>query len=180
MSDPVVYRSENPGVLAAWKGACAAISEYVRQTQAVLDRAGLAGRSVWRSSNGWDWGKVRGISAEGGTPEGWRMAAGKDYAVPDMRTSAGRKVKAALDAVPHPGEPTQRLIGMPADVLAGAGRIWTPDVRVLGGAVWAEWDLDPEAHETSFSSPSTAVDSSLWQRARLSEYYAAREDAEAA
>jgi hypothetical protein len=181
MSDPIVYRSEDARVLTAWKGACEAITEYVRQTQAVLDAAGLTGRPVYRSTGAWSWGEVRGIGlGDDGAPDGWRVSPGAAYAVPNLRTAAGRKVRDALKAIKHPGEPVQKLPGMPANVITGmSGMVRTPDVRVLGEAVWAEWDTDPEKCEMSFSGRSTAVDYQMWERVKLSEYYAAREAAAA-
>lgn len=175
-NDPVIYRSRTPEVLAAWKAACADLDAYIAATKAIIDEAGFAGWPVFRSNGSWGYGRFAGVGLPEGerVPAGWRIA--KHCLVPDKRTRAGREMRERLDAVEHPGSLNGKLPGMPADALNGmSGYIVSPDVRVLGECVYAEWSTDPERAEASFSSQSTAVDHDLWERVRLSEYYAARE-----
>ena len=176
MTDPVIYRSRTPEVPAAWKAACEALSAYIAATQAILDEAGFAGWPAFRNNGSWSYGKIAGIGVPDSEemPDGWRAA--KHCAVPDKRTKAGREMQARLDAVKHPGALTGHLPGMAADVLNGmSGYIVSPDIRVLGESVYAEWSADPERAEVSFSNRTTQVDHDLWERVKLSDYYAERE-----
>lgn len=179
-SDPIVYRSADPAVVQAWKDAEAAINAYVKQTQAVLDDAGLGRYRVYRN-NGWSPGKFAGLAIpqDEFPPDGWRQNKAREYATPDKRLKAGKQIAAALEAVKHPGDPLHKLIGMPADTLSGGG-FSSPGVRLLEDrtALYVLWRLDPDGRE-SFSSKST-VDHGLWKRVRLSEYYAACEQADEA
>jgi hypothetical protein len=179
MSDPFVYRSRDPQVVGSWKAACDALTAYVAETDAALARAGLNDRKVYRSTNSWSYGAVRGIAIDDGAevPRGWRMTT--RYAVPDKRIKAGKEIAATLDAITHPGAPTRHLPGMPEDAINRNGSFSGPSVRVLenGAAIYAEWSMDPDGRE-SFMHGKAVVDHSLWEPAPLSEYYAAREASE--
>jgi hypothetical protein len=181
MSDPYVYRSRDPQVVGAWKDACAAIEAYVKATGAVLDGAGLGAYKVYRNTRGLRPGHFAGLAIpqDEFPPEGWRMRA--EYAVPDKRTKAGKAVDAALDAVKHPGDPLYRLIGMPPDILTGAGNFSTPAVRLLedGTTLYTAWRTDPAGCRESFMAGKFEIDRSLWEPVKLSEYYAAIEVADA-
>jgi hypothetical protein len=178
--DLIVYRSRAPEVLEAHKAAREATRTYAKQTQAVLDAAGVGGYKVWLSTGHWDYGAFRGIDIPEGqeVPRGWRKA--KDFAVPDKRTKAGRETGAALRAVKHPGDPMAQVPGMPLDILTPGG-FQSPGVRVLedGAALYVTWRRDPNEAQGSFSGKYEPVDTTLWGRVKLSEYYAAVEAAEA-
>ena len=182
MSDLTVYRSRDPEVLAAYKAAWDAVDAYVKETDAVLAEAGVGDYQTWRQQGGWMIGHFSGIDIPEGQkpPQGWRM--NRDYAVPDKRTKAGREVAQRLAAVRHPGDPRQAFIGMPSDVFTGGGRVLSAGVRVLedGGALYVMWTTDPAGHRESFRSRDAEVDLSLWERVKLSEYYAEVERADAA
>jgi len=182
MSDPFVYVSRSPEVVGAWRAAEKALNAYVKQTQAVLDEAGLGRYKVWRATGGWSPWKLMGldIPQDEFPPAGWRVNQSREYAVPDKRTRAGKQIATALAAVKHPGNPGDDLPGMPADVMAGGG-FQTPAIRMLEGrtALYVAWRTDPAGCRESFRSKSVEIDASLWERAKLSDYYAAVEAYEA-
>jgi len=182
VSDPFVYRSRSPEVVGAWLAAEDALRAYVKQTQAVLDDAGLGRYKVWRSNGGWKPWQFTGldIPQDEFPPSGWRLNQSREYAVPDKRTRAGKQIAAALTAVKHPGDPSLKLPGMPADVCTPGGFI-SHGARLLEdrSVLYVTWRIDPAGCRESFSSPSADIDASLWERAPLSEYYAAVETYEA-
>ena len=173
--DPIVYRSADPSVVKAWNEACAEIYAYVTATQAVLDEAGLGRYKVYRHTSGWSPGRFAGLAIQEGwsPPAGWRMSGSGTYAVPDKRLKAGKQVTAALDAVKHPGGPLLKLIGMPPDTASGRG-FTSPQVRMMedGAALYVIWRTDPDRRESFFRAGQVAVDRGLWQRVKLSGYYA--------
>ena len=180
MSDPFVYRSRSPEVVGVWTAGEAALRAYVKASQAVLDDAGLGAYTVWRATSGWSPWKFSGldIPQDEFPPEGWRMHG--DFAVPDKRTKAGKRIAAALAAVKYPGQPAAKLPGMPADVCYPGG-FTSPAARLLENrtTLYVAWRIDPAGCRESFFSPSTDIDATLWERALLSEYYAAVEAHEA-
>jgi len=120
----------------------------------------------------WWLGGVHGKEAPGPL---WRESEPGLW-VPNRRTKAGKELGAQVEAI---GFKWKCVPGMPADlsVLAGDGRdflLW-PKVEALGGGgvFWCVWKV-PEAQVIG----SPRFDPALWQRAKLSEYYAAREAAE--
>jgi hypothetical protein len=180
MPDPFVYRSRSPEVVGAWIAAEDALHAYVTQTQAVLNEAGLGGYKVWRATTGFSPWHFTGIDIPAGEkpPPGWR--AKSEYAVPDKRTKGGKQIAAALAAVRHPGMPSHNLPGMPVDVCTGGG--FTPHgTRLLENrsVLYVMWTIDPAGCRESFFSKSVEIDAALWERAPLSEYYAAVEAHEA-
>lgn len=184
MTDLFVYRSDKPQVLQAWREACEALQAYVDQTKAVLAAAGLGDYQAYRESRGFDRGEFTGLAVDDDkpVPEGWRVGSDKRYAIPDKRRKAGKDIAAALDAVKHPGSPSQHLLGMPAFLL-GAGRMHQPGARLLEGeaALYVQWSIDPEAGSRRHPQfDGTPVDGDLWARVLLSRYYAEAERADAA
>jgi hypothetical protein len=182
MADPFVYVSRQPEVVGAWLAGEEALRAYVKQTRAVLNERGLGEYKVWRSTSGWRPWEFRGLDVpqDEFAPEGWRLNKSREFAVPDKRTKAGKQIAAALAAVKHPGNPGDDLPGMPADVLVGGG-FQTPAIRLLEDrtALYVAWRTDPAGCRESFRSRSVAIDRDLWERAKLSDYYAAVEAYEA-
>ncbi len=179
MSDPYVYRSRDAGVIQAWKDAAAAISDYIKTTQAALTAAGLGEYQVYRLTGGAHPGKFAGlaVSQDQFPPEGWRQNRGSQYAVPDKRTKAGREITAKLAGIKHPGDPRYSLTGMPPDVMTPGG-FSTPGIRLLegGAALYLTWRVDPAGCRESFTRGAFEIDRSLWEGpVWLSEYYAAFE-----
>ena len=181
MSEPYVYRSRSPEVLAAMNAANEAVRAYVRATSEALDAAGVGAYKTWRETSGSRPGWFRGldIPQDEFPPKGWRML--QQYAVPDKRTKAGKQADYMLRAVKHPGDPRHSLTGMPPDVSTPGG-FSSCGMRMLedGAAFYVWWRIDPAACRESFSRGKFEIDRSLWEPVPLSEYYAAVEAADAA
>lgn len=120
----------------------------------------------------WWLGGVHGKTAPGPL---WRESEPGLW-VPNRRTKAGKELGAQVEAI---GFKWKRVPGMPSDlsVPTGDGRnflLW-PEVETLGGVFWCVWKA-PGEQVTS----SARYSADLWQRAKLSEYYAAKEAVEVA
>lgn len=179
MSDPFVYRSHAPEVIGAWQDAEATLQQYVKDTERVLEEMGLGGYKVYRDTHHWHPWRFSGLAIpqDEFPPEGWRMNGKYDaFAVPDKRTKAGKQAAAAIAAVKHPGAAMAKVPGMPQDVCYPGG-FTSPAVALLelDTALYVAWRIDPAGCRESFSSKSADIDMALWERAPLSQYYAARE-----
>lgn len=172
ISDPVVYRTRDPEVLAAYRAAWDAIRAYVDAVKAVLDEYGAGEYQVWTDANGFHPGQICGIDIpeDRDPPEGWRMQG--DYAVPDKRTGKGRALCKALESVTHPGDPLSALDGMPSLVFTGTGLARPGAVPLEDGTgLYVTWTTGPEQCRDG------EVDRAIWERVKLSEYHAAKEAA---
>lgn len=174
MPGKIVYRSTHPDVLAALASYDQDFQAYKAAIRAILDGAGLEGCKIWATTGGWDPGRFLGIDVPEGEPPpaGWRT--GRQFAIPDKRYAAGKRMAAALKALKHPGDPMARIPGMPPDILTPGG-FATPGMERMGGALYVIWGRDPEIARGSFTAKTTDIDPALWTRLKLSEYYAARE-----
>jgi hypothetical protein len=177
VNDPVVYRTTDPEVLAAYRKAGDALEAYVAAVRAVLDAHGVGSYWIW-ADTGWSPAMFRGIVIPGGEepPRGWRIRG--ECAVPHKSTSAGRAVDTALKAVAYPGNPRGSLKGMPVMALTGLG-LAHPRVEFLGqdAALYVTWRTDPECGGEVGRGLDRSVDRTLWERIPLSVYYLAREAA---
>jgi hypothetical protein len=169
MSDKTVYRTADASVIAAWDAAQERLLGYRRATGAILDDAGATTQRRMIST-GHQPGRFLGLNPADGIPEGWRVNSRTGYTVPDQRTSKGRAVRKALDALGYPGDPRHALPGMPADSFT-APRLLTCGARKLGAAMYAIWGACPGG---------AGIDTALWSPCPLSQYYAAVEQDEAA
>lgn len=176
MTTRTAYRSTHPTVLAAWRATQEQADEIVRQRKALLDELGFTGRPVLVHGQ-----RIIGVGhldEHGPVPDGWRRDRDTaDVIVPDRRRAAGKALAARLDALTMP-DPRRDLpsCGMPeAASSAPRGRMYWPGMQLLGDAVYVTWGCDPERVEENGQ-----VDPAVWERVRLSEYYAAVEATEAA
>jgi hypothetical protein len=168
MSDLAVYRTADPSVLDTYAAAQAALLAYSQTMAETLERLG-AGSWPRMISTGYRPGRLLGLKPSGGdVPAGWRVDARSMLAVPDLRTTAGREARKALDAIRYPGDPRHSLPGMPSEVMV-PGHLLTCGCTRIGGVLYVTWTGDPAG--------AARIDSALWERCRLSEYYAAVEAA---
>lgn len=106
-------------------------------------------------------------------PAGWRNA-GSNTAVPAKRTAEGKTADQQLRShrlapVAYPGVPEALRTEIDPDT--GRRMVLYPQVEELGGAIFLTFSREPKAGELE------KVDPAIWSRAKLSEYFAAREDA---
>jgi hypothetical protein len=170
----VVYRSQDPRVIGAWRQSEAALAVYTAQVELVLRGYALHEYRTVRGTQGWRQGEFLGLSIQPWepVPPGWRMAA--RLAEPDKSTPRGRRIAAAIAAVQHPGDPVEAIPGMPANVIVGDDIHW-PTISLLerGTALYASWDVDPAEACDSFMARFRPVDATTWSRVGPSRYCAA-------
>lgn len=189
MSDyEACYRSSHPVVLAAWDAYGADFRRFADEVAALTaelwpDEVGgqkvdpIESRSIFspgqRRLVGWSW--PYGVAA----PEGWRTVSGPDFVrtiMPKKSTKLGKAVAARMAAVAPiksmdlPGMPLVLLL-LPSTYSAGVER--------HGDTIYVAWGVDPEQHEPRATPGGKAIDLDIWERIKVSEYFAAREADEA-
>ncbi|MEU8040924.1 hypothetical protein [Streptosporangium sp. NPDC049078] len=162
-----VYRTTNPDILATLHTTLAAIEEWQPKVEALMETLGVGGRKIWYDAVT---GQVLGVSRDGDIPEHWRYDQRTGYLMPRRSTKQGKAIGARLDAMRRPDP--RALKGMPSQTFAAAEpALLTCRVDEMGGALYVTWSAPIHERE---------VDLSLWQRVKLSEYYAVLEAQEAA
>ncbi|MER7213548.1 hypothetical protein ABT340_41345 [Streptosporangium sp. NPDC000239] len=166
MADKTVYRSTHPDVLKIWDVADTATRDWHAQVEMFLAEHDLAGRKVYFSSAS---STVLGVEHVDGeeVPCGWRVHRSQGYLVPRLTTKEGKLLNARLTELKRP-DPRDQVPGMPKNCLADASFL-TCGMQFMGGALYVTW---------SKPIPEKQVDSTIWERVKLSEYYAAVEAAE--
>lgn len=170
MPDLVVYRSTHPDVLASIEAYRAAMVTWQAAAAALLTELGFTDRGfVVATAFGFRW--ITGVEYRDGDciPDGWRrVERGKSQGlVPDKRRKVGKKAHARMEDTQPPADLRASLPGMPGEQLIGGASL-TPALREMAGAVWVSW-----RNEVS------GVDPEIWERVKLSEYYALLEAEEA-
>lgn len=168
MSDLTVYRSTKPDVVQRWLDARDAVNAWSDKLKTALADLGLAGRDAFYNEIT---GRIEGIGYDGGyVPDDWRVDRRTGYLVPRLTTKAGKTIDATLVGLLRPDP--RNLPGMPRQVYVSLNRL-TCGVEEIGGALYVKW---------SQPIPEDDVDLTVWERIKLSAYYAvleARDDAEA-
>lgn len=180
MGDLIVYRSAHPDVLAAVERYRADYDAWRTRAKDLLRNLGFEDRTWFVTTAIHSWHLV-GVTDDGGQepPSGWRRTVKNDQAVlvPDKRRAYGKHIARQLDECAPPAGPQTRLPGMPGDHL-GRGRLFMPGLREMQGAVWVTWGCavpENEADGPGAAHQATAVDLGVWERVRLSAFYAAIE-----
>jgi hypothetical protein len=181
MPDLVVYRSEHPDVLAVIADFEAEHKAWDEKAHALLAELGFADRA-WMVRHLSDGMRITGVAVRDGDrenpPAGWKVAEGdRPVLTPDKRRKAGKDAQARIDKCQPPTHPRVRLPGMPG-VYFSEHRIHYPNLRDLGdGAIYVEWSTEvPElAADGDDKRRASGVDLGIWQRIKLSEFYAAVE-----
>lgn len=117
--------------------------------------------------------RVTGAERVDPIPAGWKVK-GKtrpDVIVPDKRLKAGREAAEILATLAQPDPRADLPGGMPFFCFGGVGLL-TCGLRDMAGTVWVNWSGEAKAFED--------VDPEVWERVKLSVYYAALEADEAA
>lgn len=172
MSDLTVYRSTHPDVLAAWNKAEQRAAEIVNQRKAFLAEHGFTERTIAVRGQ-WMIGVAH--PEDQPVPDGWRHDRSLTGAiVPARRTTAGKKIGAQLDKLTLPS-PRKNLPGGMPEMAWGDHRMYRPGIALIGDAIYVKWGCDPETVDQM-----AKVDRDVWERVKLSEYYAVLEAEEAA
>lgn len=165
-TDLTVYRSANPEVLRRWHTTKDAVEAWGDKLKAAIEDLGLGDRQVYYDQIT---GRIMGVLHDDGEiPAGWRIDRRTGYLVPKLTTKAGKEIGARLTALRRPDP--RDLLGMPKHVFVDLSLL-TCGLRLMDGALYVHW---------SKPIPEDEVDLTLWERVRLSEYYAVVEREEAA
>ena len=185
MTMKVVYRSRDPRVLAVIESFEAETKAWAEKAAALLAELGFGDRK-WMVQRPPDGMRITGITVRDGDrenpPPGWRIIDHAGPALrPNRRLKAGKEAQTRIDQCQPPKHPRARLPGMPGCYFS-ATAIHFPNLGDLGdGAVYVDWstrvpeltaDLDPKEKKRR-----GGVDLAIWERVKLSEYYAAVEAA---
>jgi hypothetical protein len=177
MPDKIVYRSTHPDVLAHWEktGSAEAQNAWRDRVNQALAELGFPGRR-FATTNGFEDIEVTGVEHPDGEdiPVGWKRTKKLAGAiVPDKRRAAGKRAAERLAALTAPNPRSKMPGGMPRACFAGTGMaLMRPGVARHGEAVYVIWSAELE------EPTATQIDTAIWERVKLSEYYAAVEAAE--
>jgi hypothetical protein len=167
MTDLVVYRSAHPEVLAHWHNTIQARKDWRVKVNETIADLGFPGRRF--ATNG---SRVIGVEhTDGDVPEGWRQDRDlRSAIVPARRTTAGRRIGDRLDALRRVEFRDNLPGGMPHLACCATDMAFMrPGVVLLGDAVYVDWSGEIEERDASH------IDTDVWERIKLSEYYAAVE-----
>lgn len=180
MSDKIVFRSTDPDVRAAYEAACAEHSEWSRKIhQLAKELLGPDAYPIVQEG----WGR-KSLSGFGPVPDDvpaglriWKPRNSLSHLVPHKSTKIGQEIAERVKELERAPDVRAALPGMPSCALDGL-TIMSPGVDVIDDAIYVYWSNDPDAADTGWSKSAKKVDPELWQRVKLSEYYAAKEAAE--
>ncbi|SEN88043.1 hypothetical protein [Nonomuraea pusilla] len=166
-TDKTVYRSTHPDVLSVWHASIEAREAWGELMETFLDEHGFGTRNVYVSHSG----RVLGVEHIEGedVPDGWRIDSRTGYLMPRLASRKGKAIGASLAELTQP-DPRDAMPGMPKTMFVSLALL-TCGLALIDGALYATW---------SRPIPEERVDLTIWERVKLSEYYAAVEAAEAA
>lgn len=172
----VAYKSTHPDVLAHYDSTASAeaLNAWRDQVKALISDLGFPGRR-FAISSGFDGSHVTGVEHphDDEIPAGWRRDRKLSEAItPARRTKLGKEIARRLAALPQPNVRRNMPGGMP-HIAFGAHTFMRPGVARYGDAVYVTWSNKID------DCDSSEIDPAVWQPVKLSEYYAAREEAEA-
>lgn len=178
MSDPIVYRSTHPDVLAHWDKTAspdAQKSWRARVDTAIAD-LGFEGRNPVVTDTVFG-ATVTGVEhpADEPLPTGWRRHRNLDGAItPHKGTKAGKAAAAQLRRLDLPNPRLNLPGGIPKAASAATGHAFlAPAVQRLGDAVWVRYS------QPISEKDAARIEGAVWERTPLSVYYAAVEAEEA-
>ncbi|MEV0831487.1 MULTISPECIES: hypothetical protein [Streptosporangiaceae] len=175
MADLTVYRTRQPETVALAASYTEAYKAWQARVAETLTDLGFPEREPVVAGALLRYG-VAGIKHQDGEmiPPGWRVTwmYDQDLLVPDRRTKAGKAAGARLEQLEMPTDPRRLLPGMPAEVRIDGHR-YNPGMacRENDSALYVTWKHAP---------PADWVDTVIWDRVPLSEYYAVVEAEDAA
>lgn len=171
-TDKVVYRSTHPDVLAHYDNTASAEAQnaWREKVEELIAQLGFPGRQ-FATAGGFEGRYVTGVAhpRDEEIPEGWRRDSKLPEAItPDRRRAAGKRIAKRLQALPQPNPRKAMPGGMP-DMAFGAAALMRPGVARYGDAVYVTWSGELDKTDAAH------IDPAVWERVKLSEYYAAKE-----
>lgn len=160
--DLTVYRSTAATAIIAWHTAASAREKWAKDMQAFLEEHDLSDRNVYISHGGRPLGVTH---KEGGeVPDGWRVDTRTGHLMPKLRTKAGKQIEARLGELRQP-DPRQGMPGMPMECFVGLALL-TCGMQLIEDVLYVTWSLP---------IPEDLVNLTIWERVKLSAYYAVLE-----
>lgn len=177
MRDLFVFRSDKQEVLDALHAAKDAYLEWSDRIEAFAAEVHPDSKPMVRRQNRGGGDRFDAVSVREPVPEGWRVKTqreGADLMVPRLSTKAGKAWNERLNEIREAPDIRSSLPGMPSGGLDGLAYV-APGIEEHDGAVWVIWSCDPDAMDSGWSRTSKKVDGFIWERVKLSEYYAMKE-----
>lgn len=185
MADKYVWTSTDPTLIADFERWQREYGEFwVKAPKLVRRWFGRKKRElkVFSRTGGAKWLGVECLGEEWRTPPaGWKYDA-KHYMLTPLRSKKeGKQFAAELDGCQPPREPN--VPGMPAFIVDSAGYgivMRGPSLALIDGVMWCWWKVDLKAKRGKTPKTDRWHDPKIWTRAKLSEFYAAKESQEVA
>lgn len=182
VSDLVVFRSTDPAVRAAFLDArkryddwAVAIAELAREVHP--DAKPMVTHS-------WGMERFGGITKVDPVPDGWRIdqqrAGYSPMLVPRRSTKEGKAWLKRIEELRSGPNVRASLLGMPGGGAAGLA-YESPGIEIYDDCLYVIWGHDPADLDMGWNPQEAAdeVDPKLWERVKLSQYYADKEAREA-
>lgn len=175
--DLVVFKTCNEEVLASFHEAVVQHRAWADAIQTFAKEVHPDAKPMVRRENFGGGDRFDGVSVVDPAPEGWRVKnqrTGAPIMVPRLSTKAGKAWNKRLAEVSRAPDVRASLPGMPDGALTGFSWI-APAIEESDGYLWVKWSHDPMDADLGWSSKHKSVDFSIWERVKLSEFYAMTE-----
>lgn len=171
MSAQTAYTTDDPSVLAKWEDDQRRYKEWVEAAEAWVSQWPECRLATFRDSPfGVYW--VAGVYGPPSDQTLWRYDRRRTCWTPRRSLKAARELVAAMDALSVKG--IGQLPGMPQSLFTGLS-MPSHGIEIIEGHIYVLWGKpSPELIEAN-----KAFDRAIWRRVPLSEFYAAKEAAEA-
>lgn len=173
----MIFKTTDPVALLAYEEA---ITEYQLWTDRILAFAKEVHPDAKpMTSTTWGEHRLGGVSKVDPIPDGWRVDKNKsgyeEYLVPRRSVKEGKAWAKRLDELRQAPNVRSALPGMPTNVFSGLALL-NPGIEERDGTLYVIWSEDPrrDKADTGFSKVD-AVDESIWEHMKLSEWYAMKE-----
>lgn len=161
-----VYRSTAPQIVEYWAELQRRNEAFTAHVDAVLDDYPQHKAAIQRQYGGGR--NLFGLFGDEDPGKPWKYSRRDGCWVPNGRSTAGKALKERLASVCFR---RTAVPGMPGGYFSErAGVMYDPGQFHDGKALWVFWGVAPELVEAE-----KGFDPALWERGKLSEYWAAKE-----
>jgi len=164
------YRSNHPQVRDYWEEVQRRHADYLLQIEA-LEAAYPGSQALFRPTP-WGGKRIVGIHSQNCPGKEWKAGEVYGHWLPNRRYKKGRELDVRLRQIRF-SQPS--IPGMTQEVLipltdGSQTRIYWPSFEPLNSAFWVRWTPTRDQVESSGT-----VDPEIWQPAKASEYWLAKE-----
>lgn len=175
MADLYAWKSTDPEVIAEYERWAAGRIKFSKDSDKLMRRwFGRKKRGKMMTRDRWCGVECLGDEYHN-PPVGWRYDRKHGMLVPFRTRAEGKQFAKDMDQCQPPRSPN--IKGMSGFVLVGL-RFCEPGFTVIDGVAWCWWSCDLKARPKHKYADS--YDPKVWKRAKLSEFYAAKESRELA